>query len=77
MGMFDYINHKMKCPKCGANVSDFQSKDGSCTMNTLEYWEVDNFYTLCDNCDTWIEFNLKRGVRKEIPLEDYEMSLRK
>ena len=27
MGMFDWINFEMDCPKCGELVTGFQSKD--------------------------------------------------
>lgn len=30
MGMFDYVNFKMKCPECGTEVASFQTKDLSC-----------------------------------------------
>ena len=75
MGMFDDVKYEMDCPKCGGRVSGFQSKDGPCCFNTLEFWEVSNFYTHCPRCDTWIEFNRKTPV-KPSPIEDYEMTAR-
>ena len=56
MGMFDDVNFKMNCPNCGQEVDDFQSKDRECTLSTLEPDEVNNFYTHCHACGTWIEF---------------------
>lgn len=56
MGMFDWINFKCPCPKCGQEVSGFQSKDRSCDLNTIEPDDVDNFYSSCDACKTWVEF---------------------
>ena len=70
MGMFDYVKFEMKCPKCGANVDDFQSKDGPCCLLTLEYWEVDRFYSSCDACHAWLEYRRKRG---QSPISDYEL----
>jgi len=70
MGMFDYVKFSMKCPKCGKKVNGFQSKDGECTLNEVEYWKVRNFYSNCDNCNTWIEFNLKN---EKIPISKYKM----
>lgn len=53
--MFDYVDYKTLCPKCGTDVGDFQSKDGPCTMNTLEPKDVRHFYSSCNSCHTWID----------------------
>jgi len=75
--MFDYVKHEMDCPKCGAKITGFQSTDGPCVLAELEYWEVDNFYSSCHNCDVWVEFILRRErIREKFPLEDYEMEVR-
>lgn len=73
MGMYDNIDYTMKCPLCGHFMLGFQSKDKDCTLSKLEFWQVDNFYTHCDNCEAWIEFNLKDEARKKLKIEDYEM----
>ena len=73
MGMFDYVNYEMDCPKCGTKVSEFQSKDGSCILAKLEFYEVDNFYTFCPECETWIEFTRPRTPANSI--EEYKMSV--
>ena len=52
MGMFDYVNYKMKCPTCGAEMADFQTKDLGCTMAVVEITEVLNFYDSCRKCGT-------------------------
>ncbi|GAG59809.1 unnamed protein product [marine sediment metagenome] len=75
MGMFDSIKYEMKCPKCGHKINSFQSKDGCCQLYNLNYWEVDNFYALCENCKTWVEFN-RKNPRVEAPISDYEMTVR-
>ena len=74
MGMYDYIKLEINCPKCGAKVDGFQSKDGPCCLAQLEFWEVDNFYSSCKQCGAWIEYNI-RGKKSPIPLTDYEMSV--
>ncbi len=76
MGMFDWIKYEMDCPKCGARVSGFQSKDEGCTLATLEFWEVDNFYDSCPKCGAWIEFNRKKHQGPS-PISDYEMEVGK
>lgn len=73
MGMFDYIKAPaMNCPNCGEYLNNFQSKDGSCELKTLDYWEVDNFYDYCDNCETMTEFQ-RKVPRQYAPFTDYEM----
>jgi len=61
------------CPYCGEDLkNDYQSKHdigekhdywgGCCERHkepcpTLEKYEVENFYTDCENCGKWIEYN--------------------
>jgi len=82
MGIFDSVNFKIKCSECGNVIDDFQSKDGDCLLNTLEFWEVDNFYSFCPTCNKRIEFTLKTEVsdrirkkidelRKSLTIDDY------
>lgn len=66
MGMFDWINIKIPCPKCGKEITGFQSKDGDCLLACLEFWQVDNFYSYCDHCKATIDFTLKEEVREKI-----------
>ena len=75
MGMFDYVAFECDCPKCGERVSEFQSKDGKCLMQTVPYWTVSRFYTSCKACDTWIEYELKNKWPIE-PIDCYEMSFK-
>jgi len=75
MGMFDYVNFKMKCPNCETELNEFQSKDGLCLMNTVEFWEVDNFYDFCRKCGTWVSFILKENRNKKYDIEDYKISI--
>ena len=44
-------------------------------MNNLEFYQVDNFYDTCDNCDTWIEFNLKEEASKKYIITDYDVTI--
>jgi hypothetical protein len=78
MGLFDYVNFKMKCPKCKRIIDGFQSKDGPCLMYTLEFWDVEHFYAQClnEDCRAWIEFTLKRSEKghrpnRKLTLRDY------
>jgi hypothetical protein len=74
MGMFDWVNvPPMKCPHCGkGDLDGWQSKDGPCSLDKVEYWTVDNFYTSCGECRKWVEF-VRRSPRAPIPLTDYEL----
>ena len=50
MGMVNEVNFTMKCPKCGEEVTGFQTKDGTLLLDTVEPDSVNNFYSSCDNC---------------------------
>jgi len=77
MGVFDNVKFKMDCPKCGAKITGFQSKDGPCILTTLEYWEVNHFYSSCPQCRARIEFTRKKPeLREKIPLSDYDMTVK-
>ena len=75
MGMFDWINFEMYCPICGNKVIGFQSKSANCNLEYLDFWQVDNFYSSCEQCGTWIEFRLKKD--RKFTIDDYELNLRK
>jgi hypothetical protein len=53
---FDRVDYKCKCPNCGEEVTEFQSKSGECDSRLLQAQDVNNFYSECDSCKTWIEF---------------------
>ena len=84
MGLFDYINFDMECPKCGKKIIGFQSKDGPCLMCGLTINDVNNFYSSCPNCDIWVEFNRKitpEDTEEELlklgeVLEDFDMKVK-
>ena len=78
MGMYDNINFKIECPRCKKEIQGFQSKDGHCVMETLEFYEVNNFYASCSNCRTWIEFTLKGNRQnRELTIKDYKKEVEK
>ena len=58
MGMFDWVNHKTKCPGCGAVVDGFQTKDTGCTLDMVEITDprVTCFYSSCKECGKWLEY---------------------
>lgn len=59
MGMYDDVDYECPCPVCHAKVTGFQSKSGGCTLAMLKPSEVSNFYSSCDKCGCWIEFEAK------------------
>jgi len=58
MGMFDYVDYEASCENCGSTLSDFQTKDTSCTLSTVSHLDCRNFYTPCDSCGAWNEFEV-------------------
>jgi len=69
----NYVKFEMKCPECNVLLKDFLTDNASGVLqcNSIDLWKVFNFYTLCPNCDTWIEFNRKP---QNITIEDFEMT---
>lgn len=70
MGMFDTINVKLPCPKCGTMMKDFQSKDNECLLLKLDPSHVDNFYSTCSKCGEWVEFSRLRIPTSLSPREE-------
>jgi len=60
MGMYDEVRYSDNCKNCGAELTDFQTKDHKNLLNQVEPSQVDNFYTNCDKCDTWHEYTVTR-----------------
>lgn len=56
MGMFNYVNFEMQCPKCSEAVRGFQTKDGDGSMNLVEIEAVMTMYSTCE-CGRWIELS--------------------
>lgn len=72
---YDTVKFKLDCPSCGKEAGEFQTKDLQGFFETVDYWECDNFYTSCDWCNDWIEFNRKEK-RPQVPIEHFEMTVR-
>jgi len=71
--MFDYVHFEMDCPKCGAPVKGFQSKDYICNLETIEPDALQNFYASCRECKAWIEFSRPRPEGS--PLREKSLTL--
>jgi NMD protein affecting ribosome stability and mRNA decay len=87
MEMFDWVKFRVPCPKCGREVENFQSKDGDCLLEELDFWQVDNFYSYCDNCEATINYTLNNdirekirtiieNIRKALTIKDYDLEFR-
>jgi hypothetical protein len=75
MGMFDYVNFKTSCPTCGTEMHGFQTKDRGCDMVTVEPDSVNDFYSSCRKCDTWVEFFRPAGntPTRAVPITEAEV----
>jgi len=62
MGMFDWVECKIKCPICGNTITGFQTKDLDRTLRHVEPTEpkLKKWYSFCDNCGLSVEF--EKGV---------------
>src|SRR5687767_491212 len=71
MGMFDWVNFKMPCPECGAEMTGFQTKDTDCSMAEVEPDATNNFYSGCEHCGAWVEISRNQArdkPKREVPL---------
>lgn len=77
MGMYDEMNVEIPCPRCGATVTGFQSKDGWCNLDVIDASTVRSFYASCDNCEKWIHYYIpQKDVQDEPPKGlEYVLSL--
>lgn len=62
MGMFDWVDFKVSCPACGAEVVGFQTQDRDCFLETIPPDGLNCFYSHCPDCSEWIEFTWKYPV---------------
>lgn len=70
MGLFDWVEFKYKCPICGAEIGEWQSKDGECYLNVIkDFRDVNEFHDICKRCNTWLSFRRKKATS----IEDYDL----
>jgi uncharacterized protein (UPF0212 family) len=78
MHEIDYISldADVECPVCGEKLGNFETKSGPGAQVTLDFREVDNFYSRCIKCNTIIEFSLKNPAeindREKLTIESYQ-----
>lgn len=67
--MYDHVDIKIKCPKCGTILNDFQTKDGPCCYDNIgplsvfkrgPYGKRDTLiaYDICENCNCWVDVEM-------------------
>lgn len=72
MGLYDAVNHKIPCPKCGHEVADFQTKDLGEGMNIYEInqlWDGCVIYSDCRNCKEEVTLKVKHVTPPVIKTE--------
>lgn len=74
MGSFDFVRYKADCIKCGAKLSDFQSKDADCSLAELSPIEVRTFYTSCGKCRQWNEFRVVPTGYTVVRVQEQELT---
>jgi hypothetical protein len=73
MGMFDdVVGITVQCPGCDKDLDMFQTKSGPCNLSKINYKTVTNFYTYCDRCGTWVEYN--RALPPAKSIEDFTLT---
>jgi hypothetical protein len=74
MGMFNLVNFEMNCVNCDTKVKEFQTKSGDCSLSTVNFATVDNFYAICPGCNSFIEFYYAPSKPKRT-IKDYKMRI--
>ncbi len=60
MGCVDHIkDFATPCPRCGAPICGFQSKDGACNSEDISFRTVDEFHSDCARCHAWLSYKYK------------------
>jgi uncharacterized protein with PIN domain len=66
----------VECPVCGEKLGNFETKSGPGAQVTLDFWEVDSFYSRCTKCNSIIEFSLKNpaeaSARENLTVDNYQ-----
>ena len=57
---FDYVHYKTSCPVCAGKVKGFQSKSGKCDLEHLSVQEVDEWHSICEACNCYIQYTRER-----------------
>jgi len=77
MSHIDYIevDEKVECPICGHILEHFETKEGPGAAITLDFKEINKFYSRCSNCHSLIEFTLENAdevkSRKDLAISSY------
>ena len=73
---FISLDVDVECPVCGEKLRNFETKSGPGAQVTLDFREVDSFYSRCGKCNTIIEFSLKNPAeaadREKLNIESYQ-----
>jgi len=79
MGMFDWVSYEDDCPCCGNKLSGFQTKDLTRSCSEVRLEKVNNWYTSCSECNTWVEyFRLTTYMKYAIRYPDkYKFKIKK
>ena len=78
MSHVDYIelHEKVECPICGHALEHFETKEGPGAAITLDFRDIDKFYSRCSNCHSLIEFTLENPdevkSRKGLTVSSYK-----
>jgi len=74
MGLFNFVQISIDCPVCKNTIPEFQTKEGKdFPFSLVDFTEVNNFYAICPQCQSFIEFYYE--PEKERTIEDYKIKI--
>lgn len=75
MGIYNIVkDFELDCPVCQTKISSFQTKGGNGVLDVVSFISVNDFYAVCPNCHTFIEFYYEPD-KTERTIEDYKMRI--
>ena len=66
MGMYDHVDFEVKCPHCEHQVTGFQTKSGDNVLECISPVGLDEFYSECDHCKTWLIYRWDDALKSPV-----------
>ncbi len=76
MGCFDHVEYEAQCPKCGALLTDWQTKDAENVFATLQPFDVTTFHDVCYSCKAYVVCTVEAEVIRTVYVKSCEITIK-